>query len=148
MEESINLDLGSVIEREFSLKPVAPESYSPLNLAYIGDCVFDLVIKSIHLNEGNMPVHTLHEKTSHLVNAKTQSEIMRHLQELLTKEEHDIFKRGRNTKSVSAAKNQSITDYRRATGFEALIGYLYLKKEYERLIELIKIGLLSLEEED
>lgn len=148
MEESIVNDLSGIIKDSFSLSEVAPESYSPLNLAYIGDCVYDLVIKTINLNKGNMPVHKLHEETSRLVNAKTQSEMMRYMQEVLTQEEHDIFKRGRNTKSVSPAKNQSITDYRRATGFEALIGYLYLKKEYRRLVELIKIGLSSLNKEE
>ena len=64
----------------------------------------------------------------------------------VTEEEHGIYKRGRNAKSISPAKNQSITDYRRATGFEALIGYLYLNRQYERLLTLIKIGLNSLEE--
>ena len=65
---------------------------------------------------------------------------------MLTEEEHAVYKRGRNAKSISPAKNQSITDYRRATGFEALVGYLYLKKQYERLLTLIKIGLESLKE--
>ena len=67
--------------------------------------------------------------------------MMRAMQEHLTEEEHAVYKRGRNAKSISPAKNQSITDYRRATGFEALVGYLYLKKQYERLLTLIKIGL-------
>jgi ribonuclease-3 family protein len=68
------------------------------------------------------------------------------MQDQLTEEEHVIYRRGRNAKSVSPARNQSITDYRRATGFEALLGYLYLKKDYKRLIDLVKIGLDSLEE--
>ena len=71
--------------------------------------------------------------------------MMRTMQEHLNEEEHAVYRRGRNAKSVSPAKNQSITDYRRATGFEALVGYLYLKKRYARLMELIKIGLDSLE---
>ena len=64
----------------------------------------------------------------------------------MTEEEHAVYKRGRNAKSVSPAKNQSITDYRRATGFEALLGYLYLKKDYKRLLDLVKIGLDSLDD--
>lgn len=72
--------------------------------------------------------------------------MMRTMQEHLTEEEHAVYKRGRNAKSVSPAKNQSITDYRRATGFEALLGYLYLKKDYKRLLDLVKLGLESLEE--
>ena len=73
--------------------------------------------------------------------------MMRVLQEELTEEEHSIYKRGRNSKSVAPAKNQSVTDYRRATGFEAVMGYLYLKKDYARMMELVKMGLKSLEEE-
>ena len=73
--------------------------------------------------------------------------MMRAIQEHLTEEEHAVYRRGRNTRSVSAAKNQSITDYRRATGFEALVGYLYLKKEYKLLVELVTIGLESMEKE-
>ena len=92
-------------------------------------------------------MHKLHEETSSYVQASTQSLMMRTMQEHLNEEEHAIYRRGRNAKSVSPAKNQSITDYRRATGFEALIGYLYLKRDYKRLMDLVKIGLDSLEEE-
>lgn len=74
--------------------------------------------------------------------------MMRVMQPHLTEEEHAVYRRGRNTRSVSPAKNQSITDYRRATGFEALIGHLYLKREYDRLMELVKIGLDSLEDHE
>ena len=74
--------------------------------------------------------------------------MMRTMQQHLTEEEHAVYRRGRNTKSVSPAKNQSITDYRRATGFEALLGFLYLKKEYVRLMQLVKIGLDSLEKKE
>ena len=71
--------------------------------------------------------------------------MMRVLQDELTEEEHQIYKRGRNSKTISQAKNQSVTDYRRATGFEALMGYLYLQRRYERMLELIKMGLDSLD---
>ena len=81
-----------------------------------------------------------------MVQASAQSRMMRVLQEKLTEEEHGVYKRGRNAKSVSPAKNQSVTDYRRATGFEALMGYLYLKKEYARMTELVKTGLEALAE--
>ena len=72
--------------------------------------------------------------------------MMRTIQDHLTEEEHAVYRRGRNARSVTPAKNQSITDYRRATGFEALTGYLYLSGEYERLTELISIGLKAMEE--
>ena len=124
------------------------QEYSPLTLAYIGDGIYDLVIRTLVINRGNKQVQKLHQETSALVQASAQSRMMRVLQEKLTEEEHAVYKRGRNAKSVSPAKNQSVTDYRRATGFEALMGYLYLKKDWKRMLELIRDGLESLEEED
>ena len=100
------------------------------------------------ISDGNKQVHKLHEQTSRYVQASAQSKMMRAMQPCLTEEEHAVYRRGRNAKSVSPAKNQSITDYRRATGFEALLGFLYLRKEYERLMELVKIGLEHLKEEE
>ena len=129
------------------MKEVDIREYSPLTLAYIGDSIYDLVIKSLVINEGNKQVQKLHAETSSLVQASAQSKMMRTIQEILTEEEHAVYKRGRNAKSVSPAKNQSITDYRRATGFEALMGYLYLNKDMKRLIDLVKIGLDGLKEE-
>lgn len=79
-----------------------------------------------------------------MVQASAQSEMMRAIQEVLTEEEHAIYRRGRNAKSVSPARNQSLTDYRRATGFEALVGWLYLKNDWKRIIDLVKIGLTRL----
>lgn len=147
MEESINFEFHDYITEVLNLQEVDAASYSPLVLAYIGDCVYDLAIKTMIISRGNKQVHKLHEETSRFVQASTQSLMMRTMQEHLTEEEHAIYRRGRNAKSVSPAKNQSITDYRRATGFEALIGYLYLKKEYKRLMDLVKTGLDSLDEE-
>lgn len=151
MEKSIenNVDMGidSYMREVFGMQEMDIREYSPLTLAYIGDSIYDLIIKSLVINEGNKQVQKLHQETSSLVQASAQSKMMRTLQEILTEEEHAIYKRGRNAKSVSPAKNQSITDYRRATGFEALMGYLYLKKDMKRLIALVKIGLDSLKEE-
>ena len=127
------------------LQEMDPSAYSPLGLAYIGDAIFDVIIKSKILSEGNRQVHKLHEQTSCYVQASAQSLMMRTMQEYLNEEENAIYRRGRNTRTVTPAKNQSITDYRRATGFEALLGYLYLKQEYKRLLDLVKIGLDSLE---
>lgn len=145
MEKSVGFEFVSYMNEVFQMEEVDIREYSPLTLAYIGDCVYDLVIKSLVINAGNKQVNKLHQETSRLVQASTQSLMMRTMQEHLTEEEHAVYKRGRNAKSVSPAKNQSITDYRRATGFEALLGYLYLKKNYKRLLELVKIGLDSLE---
>ena len=145
MEKSVGFEFVSYMNELFQMEEVDIREYSPLTLAYIGDCIYDLIIKSLVINAGNKQVNKLHQATSRLVQASTQSLMMRRMQEYLTEEEHAVYKRGRNAKSVSPAKNQSITDYRRATGFEALLGYLYLRKDYKRLLELVKIGLDSLE---
>lgn len=147
MEKSVEWQFDSYMQEIFQLREVDISEYSPLTLAYIGDSIYDLIMKSIVVNHGNKSVNQLHKETSSYVQAKTQSLMMRTMQEHLTEEERAIYKRGRNAKSVSPAKNQSVTDYRRATGFEALMGYLYLKKEWKRMLELVKIGLDSLEEE-
>lgn len=147
MEKGINWEFDSYMQELFQMQEVDIKTYSPLALAYLGDCVFDLIIKSLILNQGNKQVQKLHKETSQIVQASSQSKMMRAIQEVLTEEEHQVYKRGRNSRTVTPAKNQSITDYRRATGFEALIGYLYLKKEYRRMLELIKLGLRDLKED-
>ena len=145
MEKSIEFGFEHYIQKIPGMSEIDAKECSPLVLAYIGDCVFDLIIKTMAAGRGNRPVHKLHEETSRYVQASAQSFMMRSMQEHLTEEEHAIYRRGRNSRTVSPAKNQSITDYRRATGFEALIGYLYLRREYERLTELIALGLESME---
>ena len=148
MEKSISFEFDSYMHELFQMEEVDMREYSPLTLAYIGDSVYDLIIKSLVINEGNKQVKKLHQDTSRKVQASAQSEMMRVIQEVLTEEEHAVYRRGRNTKSVSPARNQSLTDYRRATGFEALIGWLYLKNDWKRIIDLVKIGLAHLEEKD
>lgn len=145
MEKSIEFGFEHYIQKVPGMSEIDAKECSPLVLAYIGDCVFDLIIKTMAAGRGNRPVHKLHEETSRYVQASAQSFMMRSMQEHLTEEEHAIYRRGRNSRTVSPAKNQSITDYRRATGFEALIGYLYLRREYERLTELVALGLESME---
>lgn len=146
MEKSVEWQFDTYMQDVFQMQEVDIKEYSPLALAYIGDSIYDLIIKSLVLNEGNKQVQKMHKETSTYVQASAQSRMMRKIQEHLTEEEHAVYKRGRNAKSVSPAKNQSITDYRRATGFEALMGYLYLKKDWKRMIDLVKIGLDSIEE--
>ena len=148
METSITMELDAYLCEVFQSEDHDIRSYSSLSLAFTGDCVYDLMSKSLIIRMGNRPVNAMQKETSRLVQASAQSSMMRVMQEHLTEEEHAVYRRGRNTKSVSPAKNQSITDYRRATGFEALIGYLYLQKEYRRIVDLIKIGLKGLEEND
>ena len=148
MDKSVMWQFDSYMHELFQLKEVDIKSYSPLTLAYIGDGIYDLIIRTLVINKGDKQVQKLHLETSALVNAGTQSKMMRVMQEHLTEEEHAVYKRGRNAKSVSPAKNQSVTDYRRATGFEALLGYLYLKKDWERILELVKMGLDRLNSEN
>ena len=148
MEKSVETNFNEYMKEVFSMQEVDIREYSPLTLAYIGDSIYDLIIKSLVINRGNKLVQKLHKETSSLVQASAQSMMMRAMQEELTDEERAVYKRGRNAKSVSPAKNQSITDYRRATGFEALIGYLYLQEKWKRMLDLVKIGLDSLEKEE
>lgn len=148
MEKSVETNFNDYMKNIFAMQEVDIREYSPLTLAYIGDSIYDLIIKSLVINRGNKQVQKLHKETSSLVQASAQSMMMRAMQEELTDEERAVYKRGRNAKSVSPAKNQSITDYRRATGFEALLGYLYLKEDWKRMLDLVKIGLDSLEKEE
>ena len=116
-------------------------TYSPLTLAYIGDGIFDLIIRSLVVGKGNTKASQLHKRTSRIVKAASQSAMMEKLLPYLTEEEEAVYKRGRNAKSPTMAKNATMSDYRRATGFEALMGYLYLDNRFIRMMELIKIGL-------
>jgi len=138
MEENLTKSLENV----FGIEIASPSQLSPLVLAYIGDSIYDLVIKTYLLEtKGNMPVNKLNRFTSNLVKAVTQSKMMGILEELLTDAEEAVYKRGRNAKSYTCAKNASVSDYRRATGFEAVLGWLYLKGDFDRLMQLIKIAL-------
>lgn len=138
--------LNSYIREEFNLKEVDIRTYSPLALAYIGDGVFDLIVRSVVVARGNAKANELHAKTSHIVKANTQARMIDVLLPHLTKEEESVYKRGRNAHSATTAKNATVSDYRKATGLEALIGYLYLKDEWDRIFFLIKEGLTELNE--
>lgn len=133
--------LMEAMGRWMDLQEVDPRTYSPLVLAYIGDAVYELVIRTKVVNRGSIQVNKLSKRTMSLVKAQAQAEMIRLLQEDLTDEELAVFKRGRNAKSVTASKHASVIDYRTATGLEALIGYLYLDGRYERMVELIRKGL-------
>lgn len=118
-----------------------PRQYSPLALAYIGDGVYELYVRTRVIAEHpTMPAHKLHLQTVKYVKAHAQSNSIHAMAELLTEEETAVFKRGRNAKSYTMAKNASVSDYHHATGFEALLGYLYLQKQHARLDELMSIA--------
>ena len=125
----------------FHLEDQDLRSYSPLTLAYIGDGVYELIIRTILVKKGNCPVNRLHKKASSLVKAGAQSAIMEVIEEELTPEELSVYRRGRNAHSPTMAKRATMADYRRATGFEALMGYLYLKEDYTRMLTLVRMGI-------
>ena len=132
--------MKTAIKTTFQTEDINPDQYSPLTLAYMGDCAYEIVIRTLLVHKGNAPVDKLNRKASRLAKAETQSQIITAIQEQLTEEEQTMYKRGRNAKSYSSAKNASINDYRRATGFEALIGWLYLKGDFERMTQIIRMG--------
>ena len=129
------------MKEALQLEPIDVCSYSPLALAYMGDAVYEVLIRTRVMNRGSMQVNKMHKKSASLVKAEAQARMMQELQEELTEEETAVYKRGRNAHSASSAKNASIRDYRMATGFEALVGYLYLTGQYERLLKLVHDGL-------
>lgn len=139
MEESVISVIG-YLKKELNLPEQDIRTYSPLTLAFIGDGIYDIVIRTMIVEKGNAPVNKLHKQVSNLVKAKAQMDIFHKIEKNLTEEELAVFKRGRNAKSFTTAKNASITEYRTATGFEALMGYLYLTDRFHRLVELVKLG--------
>lgn len=138
MHNQSGYDLDAYIRQQFGIGETDTRHYSPLVLAYIGDGIYELIIRTAAVGKGNKQVNKLHREVSRLAKAQAQSAMVKILLPLLTEEEEGIYRRGRNAKSYTVAKNASVNDYRRATGFEALLGYLYLRGETERLLELVK----------
>lgn len=135
MEESL-MYLADSIK---NLLPIEADirTYSPLTLAYIGDAVYDLMIRTLVVSQGNCKPQKLHAKAVKYVKAKAQAKVIDQLIETLSEEELAVYKRGHNAKPNTVAKNAGLEEYLKATGFEALLGYLYLCNEYERLFELV-----------
>lgn len=142
----LETDLHKIMHA-FQLEQQDYRTFSALTLAYIGDCVFDLVIRTVVIHHSKKAVNDLHKKATKFVKAESQALMIQGLldEEILTDEERSVYKRGRNTKSHTSAKNASIAAYRKATGFEALIGYLYVTDQMERILELTKAGLKYVE---
>jgi ribonuclease-3 family protein len=114
-----------------------PHLLNPLVLAYIGDAVFEVYIRQYVISHLNHRPNHLHRTATKFVSAKAQSKLLTALMPMLTEEEKDVVKRGRNAKSGTTAKNAEVLEYRHSTAFECLIGYLYYMKSYERLKELM-----------
>ncbi len=128
-----------------NIESINPDELSPLVLAYSGDCVYELLVRNYVISKGNRPVNKMNSMTRSLVNAGAQSEMYDIIKDSLTEQEEAVYKRGRNAKSHTKAKNQTIVNYRRATGIEALFGYLYLKGDFQRLNQLFNMGVDGLE---
>ncbi len=128
-KETLNLLCDSLTEPQ-------ARQYSPLTLAFLGDAVYSLLVRNMLTKTANKPTGKLHKDSIKYVNAAFQAEMIKDLMSILTDDEITVFKRGRNAHSAHSPKNQSEADYRYATGFEALFGYLYLSGQTERLNEL------------
>lgn len=116
-----------------------PNQLSPLNLAFVGDCVFSLLVRKRLVYDANRPVNDLHRASVKLVNASKQAEFAERLIPFLTEKEIAVYKRGRNAHTANSSKASTVEEYHKATGLEALFGFLYLGGEYERLNELFNI---------
>lgn len=128
----------SQIHKEFGAGEVDIRTYSPLTLAYIGDAVFEMIIRTLIVEKGQRAANTLHKHTTKIVCAQSQAKMIDAVYECLTEEEQDIYRRGKNAKLHSSAKNASLADYRKATGFEAVCGYLFLKDDTARITQLVR----------
>ena len=131
------LNVASAILAQAGIADCDASVLSPLTLAYIGDCVYELIIRTIVVGTSERTVNTMHKHTCRYVNAEAQSAMLERILPELTEQEQSVVRRGRNAKSHSVAKNASVADYRRATGFEALCGFWYLTGQTERMLSLI-----------
>lgn len=138
MEESMSL--LAAVRQEFSCGVVDVKTYSPLTLAFVGDCVYDLIVRTVVVERANASPNTLHKKKSEVVKASAQAQQAEALLPQLTAEELAVYKRGRNAHSYTTAKNASVADYRKATGLEALYGFLYLTERTDRILSLMKMS--------
>lgn len=146
MEEGLEYNMEfDILKSKFTAAKA--RQLNPLVLAFVGDAIYEVFIRSylVDLNR-DMSVHKLHVKAISYVKAQAQSNFIKKLEPVLTEEEHTIYKRGRNTKSGTVPKNADLQEYRAATGFEALLGYLYLTEQNERLNELLNL-VIEVEEE-
>ncbi len=130
-------DILSEIRASFGGGKTDLRTYSPLTFAYIGDAVFEIIIRTAIVEQGQRPANVLHKHKAKIVCAKTQAKMLDAVYEELSEEEQDIYRRGRN----AMAKNASLSDYKKATGFEALCGYLFLADNMERVIVIVKRAL-------
>lgn len=140
MEEGV-MSLLAQIEQTFPGKKTDIRTYSPLTLAYIGDAIYDLIIRTVVVERANRPANTLHHITVRYVSAGAQARIIDALMDSLTEDEKSVYRRGKNSKPHTIAKNATAEQYLKATGFEAVLGFLYLNDQMDRALELVKNGI-------
>ncbi len=140
MEKNLETFEGS-LDKLFGLPSRDWKQYAPLTLAYIGDAAYDLVIRTVLVKREDTQTQKLHRRASSYVSAKAQAAIAEALQPEFSEEEASVYRRGRNASPATKPKSASREEYLEATGFEALIGYLYLEGEFERMCELIRKGM-------
>ena len=138
------MDINSVLRKD-----EIPElnTLSPLTLAFLGDSVYEMFVRTKILSGGNRPANELHKIAVGYVKAKAQSDAAHKILDMLTEEELSVYKRGRNTNIHTVPKNADMADYRHATALETLIGYLYLKGDEERLLQVLNVAFDSLSRE-
>lgn len=123
----------------FNDTEIQPKQLSPLNLAFVGDCVYEILVRGALVCKANRPVNELHRESVKYVSAKAQTEAYAKIKDILTEEETAQFKRGRNAKVGHSPKSATDAEYHTATGVEALFGYLYLSDRAERIKHLFSI---------
>lgn len=136
LEQQVQANLTEML----ALPKMDVRTYSPLVLAYIGDVVYEILVRTRVVSHGSMQVNKMHKKSASLVKAETQANLAKLLMDELTPEEASVYRRGRNARSATMAKHATMIDYRMATGFEALMGYLYLMGRYDRVLKLVHDG--------
>ena len=147
MEKSLSVtEAAEQLRSVLGLSPVDLRTYSPAALAYLGDAVYELTVRTVLMHRGNTSPHALQQRGSRLSRAAAQAAMAQGLMDQLTDEEKRILQRGKNAKTTSMAAHADPKDYRLATGLEALFGYLYLSDQAERLLTLMREGLALLEE--
>lgn len=133
------MDLMNIFSKYIDLTETDIRMLNPLVWAYVGDAVYEVFVRSYLVSTEKKSSHDLHIKSIKYVKARAQSEFLALIEQELTEEEQNIVRRGRNTKTYHVPKNADVIDYRRATAFEALIGYLYLMKRYDRIDTIMQL---------
>ena len=144
MDEGVSREFLDQAQEVFQLSQPDVRSYSGLSLAFIGDGVYELAIRTLIISKGNTQVRKMHRQCSELVKASAQAAMVQAIFEQLTQEEQAVCRRGHNTKPHTKAKNATTEEYLWATGLEALCGWLYLNHKQQRMMEVIRAGLAAI----